>query len=204
MACSPPDDSSHKRGIIGSAPVSAAARFAIMLSDWHKRLPLTDLQQIIHDLERQRAAIETALAALRGLSTTVPQRRGPGRPPGKRGPGRPPKKRSNISEEGRQRIAEALRKRWAAKKAAAKKTDARTTGSGTSAATKKAAPRKSRKKEPVEVRIKLFWGVFNQSLKRVALYEFNQKKQAEEKAEALSASGKSPHFVKKEKMAIDA
>ena len=32
---------------------------------------------------------------------------------------------------------------------------------------KKATPRKSRKKEPAEIRVKLFWGVFNQSLKRV-------------------------------------
>ena len=79
---------------------------------------MTDLQQIINELEQQKAAIDTALAALRGLTADAPQRRGPGRPPGKRGPGRPPKKRSNISEEGRQRIAEALRKRWAAKKAA--------------------------------------------------------------------------------------
>ena len=71
------------------------------------------------------------------------------------------------------------------------------------AAKKPAAKRKS-KKEPVEVRMKLYWAVYNQSLKRVALYELNQKKQAEEKAEALSASGKSPHFVKKEKMAIEA
>jgi hypothetical protein len=68
---------------------------------------------------------------------------------------------------------------------------------------KKKAKRKSRAKEPVEVRRKLFWGVFNQSLKRVALYEFNQKKQAEKKAEALSSSGKSPHFVKKVKEVIE-
>jgi hypothetical protein len=68
---------------------------------------------------------------------------------------------------------------------------------------KKKAKRKSRAKEPVDVRLRLFWGVFNQSLKRVALYEFNQKKQAEKKAEALSASGKSPHFVKKVKEAIE-
>jgi hypothetical protein len=65
------------------------------------------------------------------------------------------------------------------------------------------AKRKSRAKVPVDVRVKLYWGVFNQSLKRVALYEFNQKKQAEQKAEALSASGKSPHFVKKEKLAVE-
>jgi len=66
-------------------------------------------------------------------------------------------------------------------------------------AKKKPVKRKSRAKEPVEVRMKLFWGVYNQSLKRVALYEFTQKKQAEQKAADLSASGKSPHFVQKVK-----
>ena len=66
-------------------------------------------------------------------------------------------------------------------------------------AAKKPAKRKSRKVAPEDIRMKLFWGVFNQSLKRVALYDFNQKKQAEKKAEALSQSGKSPHFVQKVK-----
>jgi hypothetical protein len=68
---------------------------------------------------------------------------------------------------------------------------------------KKTAKRKSRAKEPVDVRMKVFWGVFNQSLKRVATYEFNQKKEAEKKAQALSASGKSPHFVQKIKEVIE-
>ena len=54
---------------------------------------------------------------------------------------------------------------------------------------KKAAKRKSRAKEPAEVRMKLFWGVFNQSLKRVALFEYDEKKQADEKAKKLSQSG---------------
>jgi hypothetical protein len=69
-------------------------------------------------------------------------------------------------------------------------------------AKKPAAPRKSRKKEPVEIRVKLFWGVFNQSLKRVALYEYSQRKQADKKAQELSQSGKSPHFVQKVKETI--
>ena len=67
---------------------------------------------------------------------------------------------------------------------------------------KKPTARKSRKKEPTVTRMKLFWGVFNQSLKRVALYEFNQKKLADKKAEDLSQAGKSPHFVQKVKEAI--
>ncbi|TWT99241.1 hypothetical protein Pla108_01760 [Botrimarina colliarenosi] len=64
-------------------------------------------------------------------------------------------------------------------------------------AAKKAAPKKkaSRSKAAAEVRLKAFWGVFNQSLKRVALYDYSQKKEAEKKAEELTAKGKSPHFV---------
>jgi hypothetical protein len=70
-------------------------------------------------------------------------------------------------------------------------------------AKKAPAKRKSRAKAAKEVRLKAFWGVFNQSLRRVALYDFNQKKEAEKKAEELSASGKSPHFVQPVKEAIE-
>jgi hypothetical protein len=59
--------------------------------------------------------------------------------------------------------------------------------------------RKSRAKEPVEVRLKLFWGVFNASMKRVALYEFTQRKQAEQKAADLNQGGKQNHIVLKVK-----
>ncbi len=72
---------------------------------------------------------------------------------------------------------------------------------------KKAAKAKkttrSRSKAAVDVRMKLYWGVFSQSLKRVALYEFNQRKQAEQKAEDLTKSGKSPHFVQRVKEVIE-
>lgn len=79
-----------------------------------------------------------------------------------------------------------------AKKTAAKKAPA-----------KKATKRKSRAKEPVQERMKLLWGVFSQSLKQVAVFEFDQKDEASKKAEELSASGKSPHFVKKVKLPIE-
>ncbi|MCC7474197.1 MAG: hypothetical protein IT425_02270 [Pirellulales bacterium] len=70
-------------------------------------------------------------------------------------------------------------------------------------ATKKApAKRKSRSKSAKEVRMKAFWGVFNQSLKRVALYEYSEKKEADKKAKELTASGKSPHFVQPVKEAV--
>ncbi len=64
------------------------------------------------------------------------------------------------------------------------------------------AKRKSRAKSTEPARMKLFYGVFNQSLKRVALYDFTQKRQADATAAELSASGKSPHFVQKVKEAI--
>ena len=69
-------------------------------------------------------------------------------------------------------------------------------------ATKKKTTKRTKKADKV-VRVKMFWGVFNQSLKRVALYEFSQKKQAQKKASDLSASGKSPHFVQKVKEQIN-
>lgn len=75
----------------------------------------------------------------------------------------------------------------------------------TKTAKKKKTPakRKTRaKKQEKIIRMKIFWGVFNQSLKRVALYEFNQKKQAEKKASDLSTSQKTPHFVQKVKEEI--
>jgi hypothetical protein len=62
-------------------------------------------------------------------------------------------------------------------------------------AKKEPAKRKSRAKGAKEERLKAYWGVFNQSLKRVALYEFSEKKEADKKAKELTASGKSPHFV---------
>ena len=97
--------------------------------------------------------------------------------------------RKVVNRKALREEAEAAEKAESTKKAVKKK--------------KKAAKRTSRSKEPVEVRKKVFWGVFNQSLKRVATFEFNQKKDAQAKADALSASGKSPHFVQKVKEIIE-
>ncbi len=73
-------------------------------------------------------------------------------------------------------------------------------------AKKTAAPKKKaakRSRSVKEVRLKAFWGVFNQSLRRVALYEFNERKQADKKAAELTKSGKSPHFVQPVKEVIE-
>src|ERR671923_2998355 len=69
-------------------------------------------------------------------------------------------------------------------------------------AAKKPAARKSRSKTAKEVRLKAFWGVFNQSMKRVALFEYAERKQADQKAAELSTSQKTPHFVQLEKVPI--
>lgn len=68
---------------------------------------------------------------------------------------------------------------------------------------KKAAKRKSRAKSAEPARLKLFWGVFNQASKRIAKYDFTQKKQADAKAAELSAGGKNQHFVAKVKEPVE-
>ncbi len=70
-------------------------------------------------------------------------------------------------------------------------------------AKKAPAKRKSRAKAAKEVRLKAFWGVFNQSMKRVALFEYSQRKQADKKASELSTSQKTPHFVQPVKEVIE-
>jgi hypothetical protein len=70
-------------------------------------------------------------------------------------------------------------------------------------AKKKPTKRKSRAKTAKEVRLKAFWGVFNQSMKRVALFEYSQRKQADKKAAELSTTAKSPHFVQPVKEVIE-
>ncbi|SMP40031.1 hypothetical protein SAMN06265222_101395 [Neorhodopirellula lusitana] len=66
---------------------------------------------------------------------------------------------------------------------------------------KKAAKRKT-KKAAADVRLRLYWGVFSQNLKRVAVYEFDQQGEAVKRAEELSKGGKAPHFVQKVKEEI--
>ena len=70
-------------------------------------------------------------------------------------------------------------------------------------AVKKKAKRKSRAKVVKEVRLKAFWGVFNQSLKRIATFQYDERKEADKKAETLSTSAKTPHFVQLVKEVIE-
>jgi hypothetical protein len=65
---------------------------------------------------------------------------------------------------------------------------------------KKAKPRSRAAKV---TRMKLVWGVFNNSNVRVATYEYKQKQEAEEHATRLTTDKKSTHFVQPVKEAIE-
>ncbi|MGD0898857.1 MAG: hypothetical protein ABR915_13550 [Thermoguttaceae bacterium] len=65
------------------------------------------------------------------------------------------------------------------------------------------AKRKSRAKVVKEVRLKAFWGVFSQTLRRVALFEYSQRAEADKKAADLSESQRTPHFVQLVKEVIE-
>ena len=120
------------------------------------------------------------------------------------------KKKSPQSDEASKvkKKKAASEKTAATKKAGAKKTATKKTATKkkeTKKAEKKPkAKRASRKKVVAEVRLKAYWGVFNQSLKRVALYEYNQKRQADKRAVELTGKSSSPHFVQLVKEVIEA
>jgi hypothetical protein len=71
-------------------------------------------KDIVAQLEKQKQAIEKALAALRDLGGGAPAPVKAAKRAYKR---RAVKKRGGISEEGRKRLAEAMKKRWAVKRA---------------------------------------------------------------------------------------
>jgi len=106
------------------------------------------------------------------------------------------------------------KKKAPAKKAAATKKKAPAKKKAAPAKKKAAAKKEVKKKEakkkapkrtraPKVIRLKAFWGVFNQSLRRVALFEFNERKLADKKAQDLTKGGKSPHFVQPVKEVIE-
>lgn len=69
------------------------------------------------------------------------------------------------------------------------------------AAAEPVAP-KSRRKPKAEIRTRIYWGVFNQSLKRVAVFEFDQKGEAEKRAVKLHKSSGEQHFIQKLKAVV--
>jgi len=73
---------------------------------------MNELESIVANLERQREAIETALQALREVSGSASVSARPAATK-KRATA---KKRGGLTEEGRRRLSENMRKRWAAKR----------------------------------------------------------------------------------------
>ena len=87
----------------------------------------------------------------------------------------------------------------------AERAEAQGEGVGGAPAKEKKAPvkRKSRAKVAKEVRLKAFWGVFNQTLRRISLFDYGQRAEADKKAAELSESQKTPHFVQLVKEIIE-
>ncbi|HVC95936.1 MAG TPA: hypothetical protein VND64_19760 [Pirellulales bacterium] len=86
---------------------------------------------------------------------------------------------------------------------AAEAAEAAGIGTKTPAAKKPAVKRKSRAKAAKEVRLKAFWGVYNQSMKQIARFEYAERKAADKKVAELNTSHKTPHFVQLVKEVIE-
>mgnify|MGYP006271375003 FL=1 len=64
------------------------------------------------------------------------------------------------------------------------------------------AKKPSRKKVAKEARMKAYWGVYTPAMKRLALFEYSDRKAAEKKAADLTASSRVSHFIQLCKEAI--
>jgi hypothetical protein len=85
----------------------------------NRRSMAESLKDVIASLEKQKVAIEKALDALRDVEGLGAPRPGRPRGSGAKQVGRPPSRRGRISPEGRRKLAEAMKRRWAVKRAAA-------------------------------------------------------------------------------------
>jgi hypothetical protein len=101
-----------------------------------------DIEKTISDLERQREVIDRALSALREIT-------GSAHTVAKRSPAASVKKgaKRRISPEGRARIAEAQRQRWAAKHAAEASPASKKAGTGSGMSRKQPKAKKAARKK---------------------------------------------------------
>ncbi len=63
---------------------------------------------------------------------------------------------------------------------------------------------KKRRRTKAETRTRIYWAVFNQDLKRVAVFEFDQKAEAEKRAAKLQEASGEHHFIQKIKATVSA
>jgi hypothetical protein len=97
---------------------------------------MNDVEKIIAQLEKKKAGIDRAIAALREVSDSGLAGRSD-----EASLGTAPRKKRRLSAVGRKRIAEAARKRWAAQRAG---TAGQTSGAAKQASQRKSAARKKR------------------------------------------------------------
>ncbi len=64
------------------------------------------------------------------------------------------------------------------------------------------APVKPRRRVKVETCTRAYWAVFNQDCKRIAVFEFGQKAEAEKRAAKLIADSGEHHFLQKIKATV--
>ena len=74
---------------------------------------MSDITNVVAQLEQQREAIDRAISALRGIDGTSRSRAASKGSPAKAG-----RRKRHLSAEGRANIIAAIKKRWAAKRAA--------------------------------------------------------------------------------------
>lgn len=105
------------------------------------------------------------------------------------------------------RAATAVKSATKSKPRATKTAAAKKTASGKVSATATVAadkPVRAKKRTKSETRTRIYWGVFSQSLKRVAVFEFDQKAEAEKRAQKLIKSSGDYHFIQKIKASVPA
>jgi hypothetical protein len=72
---------------------------------------------------------------------------------------------------------------------------------GGTASFESAAP-KPRRRSKSEIRTRIYWAVFNQALRRVAVFEFDQRGEAEKRAAKLAKMTGDHHFIQKIKAIV--
>ena len=72
-----------------------------------------DTQAIVKELKRERDRLNTAIAALEGADLPPTRRKSS---PAANVPALPRKKRSRLTPEGRKRLSDMMKKRWAEKR----------------------------------------------------------------------------------------
>ena len=71
-------------------------------------------------------------------------------------------------------------------------------------ARRKPRSRKSRSRRKAETRLKIFWGVYNDRLQPVAVFEYHEREKADAKAQQLNdAEGGTSYFVKSVKKPVE-